>query len=187
MLYSVNQETYVPGSNGSILLNPIQNQSFIKLNVKYINYFLHAGSTHLGIRFDGALSNQQLLLNYTSSILYASQFNPIIGLEGLFIRNLRAYSFGSVGMILNYDLLQRLSLRVESYYYQPYQRIVESSISQTYLEKPFSSRYLIGSGAVVYDTRIGPLSLQLSYTDASSDRWAVLFSFGYVLFNKSVW
>jgi NTE family protein len=187
LLYSVNQETYVPGSNGSVVLDPTQNQSFIKLKVKYINYFLHAGATHLGIRFDGALSNQQLLLNYTSSILSASQFNPIIGLEGLFIRNLRAYSFGSVGLILNYDLLHRLSLRIESFYYQPYQRIIESSVSQTYLEKPFSSRYLIGAGAVVYDTRIGPLSLQLTYTDANADRWAVLFSFGYVLFNKSVW
>jgi len=187
LLYSFNQEEYVPGSYGNILKEPLQDHSFVKLKIQYLNYFLHARSAHLGFRFDGILSNQQLLLNYTSSLLSASQFNPIIGLEGLFIRNLRAYSFGSAGLIFNYDLLHRLSFRLESYFYQPYQRIVENSLSQTYLEKPFSSRYLIGSAAIIYDTRVGPLSLHLSYTDATSERWAVLFSFGYVLFNKSVW
>lgn len=187
LLYSFNSEEYVPGSNGNAIAESLQDQSFIKLNVQYINYFLHTRSAHFGFRFDGTISNQQLLLNYTSSILSASQFNPIIGLEGLFIRNLRAYSFGSAGLIFSYDLRHRLSFRLESYYYQPYQRILENRLSQTYLEKPFSSKYLIGSAAIIYDTRIGPLSLNLSYTDASSDRWAVLFSFGYVLFNKSVW
>lgn len=159
--------------------------NYLRLKFRYENYFLHLNRFHLGLYLEGVLSNQKFLNNYTSSILAAEQFSPTLESQALFLPNYRAYNYGAGGAILSIDLLSRLEFRTEGYLYQPYQRIKSDEFLKAYFEPALSSRFFIGSAGFIYDTRIGPISLLVNYYNGSQEPWSLMFSFGYVIFNKS--
>lgn len=158
--------------------------NYLRLKLQYENYFLHLKSFHAGVYLEGVLSNQMFMNNYTSSILAADQFSPTIESQALFLPNYRAYNYGAAGLILSIDLLSRLELRTEGYFYQPYQKMKSDEYDKAYFEPILSSRFFIGSAGLVYDTRIGPVSVIGNYYHGSLEPWSLVFSFGYVIFNK---
>lgn len=181
------EEKYFPGSTSSKNVNLKMNSgyySYIKLNVDYVNYFFHHRKLHLGGALKASLSNQPFLNNYTSSILSAEQFSPTTESKALFLPNYRAYNSVAIGLIVSFDLLNRLDWRSEAHYYQPYQRILSDENQNAYYETKLSAKYAVLSTSLIYDTRIGPLSLHLNYYDSSSDPWSLMFTFGYVIFNR---
>lgn len=180
-------EKHFPGSTSSKSTDLQMKSSeydYIKLNIDYVNYFLHHRRLHLGGALKGSFSNQSFLNNYTSSILSAEQFSPTTELQALFMPNYRAYNSASLGLIASVDILNRLNWRTEAYYYQPYQRILSDENQKAYYESKLSTKFAVMSTSLIYDTRIGPLSLHLNYYDGSSDPWSLMFTFGYVIFNR---
>lgn len=159
--------------------------NYLRLKLKYENYFLHIKRFHLGLYMEGVISNQNFLNNYTSSILAAEQFSPTSESQALFLANYRAYNYGAGGLVLSIDILNRLEFRAEGYLYQPYERIKSDEYDEAYFESVLSSRFFIGSAGFIYDTRIGPVSLIYNYYNGSTEPWSLMFSFGYVIFNKS--
>lgn len=189
MRYIGGIEKHFPGSTSG--QNVKNNQSmyskennFFRFKIDYTNYFLHYKQIHIGGFFKAILSNQTFLNNYTSSILSAEQFSPSIESMALFIPNYRAYNSAAIGGIISADILSRLAWRTEIYLYQPYERILPDEEGAAIYESPFSSRFMLGTTAFIYNTRIGPVSFHLNYYDGASDPWSLMFSFGYVIFNK---
>lgn len=185
--YVNGMEKYFPGSTSSKNIGLQMSSSdynYIKLNINYVNYFLHHKKMHLGGAFKGSFSNQSFLSNYTSSILSAEQFSPTTESNALFMPNYRAYNSVALGLILSVDILNRLDWRTEAHYYQPYQRILSDENLNAYYESKLSTKFVVISTSMIYDTRIGPLSLHLNYYDGSSDPWSLVFTFGYVIFNR---
>jgi len=54
----------------------------------------------------------------------------------------------------------------------------------TYNNKILSRVYLMGVGAAVYQTPVGPVSVEMNYYDKPGDKWFFSVNFGYMLFNK---
>lgn len=187
--YINGNETHFPGSTSegakaSVDYDYKGANNYLRLKLQYENYFLHIKRFHLGLFLEGVLSNQSFMNNYTSSILAADQFSPTIESQALFLPNYRAYNYGAAGLILTVDLWSRLEFRTEGYFYQPYQRIKSDEYNKAYFEPVLSSRFFIGSAGLVYDTRIGPVSIIGNYYNGSQYPWSLVFSFGYVIFNK---
>lgn len=154
--------------------------------IKFIfeNYYKRRGRIRLGFYTENVMSNQAFFANYTASILAAPQFAPIPEAKTFFIENYRAHNYFSFGLKNIINIYNNFDLRLEGYVFQPYQSILSNENFRPYHSANFSKRYFIASGILVYQTPIGPVSLSANYYSQTEKKLSILFSFGYLLFNK---
>ena len=134
------------------------------------------------------LSNRPLLRNYSSSVLYAPAFAPVMNSKTLLLTNYRANNFMAIGIKPIVNITDRLNLRTEFYFYMPFQKILKEELSTNvytplYSEK-FTYFYFMASTALIYNTRFGPLGLSINYMDDNNVKWYFMFHLGFMLFNK---
>lgn len=182
-------EKFYPGSVGDFSnennFGTISGHQYYSIDFQYENYFLHHHNFHMGFKLDGKISSQSLFSNYISSLLVAHQYSPLLETKALFIPNLRSFNFASGGFVFSNYFTNRLAWRTDFYLYQPYQKIVSNHNKEISFDTEWSYRYFIASTALIYYSRLGPVSLSLNYNDASTQRWSVFFNFGYPIFNDS--
>jgi NTE family protein len=152
----------------------------------YDNYFDHFGPVSLGFYGELLISNQDFFQNYTSSILAAPAFQPILESKTLFLPKYRAYNYAAAGLKMVISLYRRIDFRLEGYLFQPYQEILSDENMKAVYGEEFSYRSVIGSSSVVWHSPLGPLSISVNYYDRSNDKFSVFFNFGYIIFNKSI-
>jgi NTE family protein len=70
--------------------------------------------------------------------------------------------------------------------FQPHTEILanEFNLPAYDINNPWSARYYIGSGSLVYSSPLGPISLSANYYEARENQWSFLFNFGYLIYNK---
>ncbi|RLD78051.1 MAG: hypothetical protein DRJ15_12315 [Bacteroidetes bacterium] len=180
------EETHTPGSTSTETLKTEKEHSWIQLRLLYDNYFDHFGPLSIGFYGELLLSNQDFFANYTSSILAAPSFEPVLESKTLFLPKYRAYNYGVVGLKFVLDIYRKIDFRLEGYLFQPYQEILSDENMKAYYGKEFAYRSVIGSSSVVWHSPLGPLSVSLNYYDRSNDSFSVFFNFGYIIFNKSI-
>ena len=184
--YYTGEEHTIPGSTISGEEEFRRNHDFFLLSLHYEQYFSIFKPFIFGVSFDGAYSNKPLLSNYVSSLIIASPYDPVMHMQTIFLQSYRAYSYGGVGAKAIFDLFKHFELRIEGYYYVPYQKILQSGDgSDVSLSKPWSYHYLAGTVQVVYNTAFGPIGLAVNYFEKPGDKITVLFNIGYLIFNKS--
>ena len=83
--------------------------------------------------------------------------------------------------------IKKLQIRLEAYIFQPTTHISPGTEGEVVESQLFEFHYFILSGAIVYHTRIGPLSINFNYYDDSFPDKSVSVNFGYTIFNKSAW
>jgi len=183
--YSGNQH-FTPGSTASGEQEFTEDLHFIILKARYEQYFKISKPFDVGLTAEVEYSDKPLLNNYVSSLLIADQYNPVPVMKTLFLENYRANTYAGVGIRGIFHIVRNLDLRVEMYYYLPYQKIisVERSSAVEY-SKPFSYHYLLGNIQVLYYTPIGPLGVSVNYIEKEGDKFSFLFNFGYLIFNRS--
>jgi len=153
----------------------------------YENYFVKSGPVRLGYYMEGVWSDQTFFNNYTASILAAPSFNPIPESRTLFLETFRAHAWSAFGLRSVFILFKKnIDVRLEGYLYQPYKEILRDENLRPYYGPAFSKRYLIGSGSIVFNSPVGPLSLNLNYYQGKEKPVSFLFTFGYLIFNKRV-
>ncbi len=182
--YVNGRETYSPGSTSLIDKEYTGYHNWFRIKFQYDNYFERLGPFRFGFYAEAVISSQELLYNYTASLLYASAFQPTPESKTLFLSNYRAYNYGAFGLKAIIGFFKRFDLRLESYVFAPYQKIIPGEESSAVFGDKFSNYYFIGSSTLVYNTPIGPASLSFSYYDKVDDPFTVFFNFGYVLFNR---
>ncbi|MFI5164113.1 MAG: patatin-like phospholipase family protein [Bacteroidia bacterium] len=148
------------------------------------NYYKQKGTIRLGVYAEGVYSNQPLFSNYTASILASPAFQPLSESKTLFQPEFRAHTYFAFGLKNIITLKNRIDLRLEGYYYQPYQQIEQNADNTASYSVPFLRRYLIGSAALVGHTPIGPISVSVNYYYQEAQPFSILFHFGYILFNN---
>ena len=178
-------ELFDPGTTAPIAKKFEQKHSYIQLLGVYDQYFKLNKYWSLGAFFEGSFNNKKFFSNYTSSVITAPAFNPTPNSKSLFIQNFRANQYLAVGGKVIYKINDDLHLRTEAYGFAPVQRLEagENYIAR-YNEKIFSRVYLMGMGALVYQTPVGPVSVEMNYYDKPGDKWFFSVNFGYMLFNK---
>jgi NTE family protein len=117
-------------------------------------------------------------------LLAAPAFEPIPESKTLFLTNYRAYDYGAVGLKLVWNITRRLDLRGEMYVFQPYEQIMQAEDNTAYFGEVLSNRYWMGTGALVYHTFFGPISLSVNYFDNPDEKFFVALNIGYLIFNR---
>lgn len=85
----------------------------------------------------------------------------------------------------------KFQVRGEVYLFQPYQSYVQTPDGGVEYEDPFTTRFIILSSTIVYNTLVGPLSMSVNYysnndiiNTTESQPVTLLLNFGYIIFNK---
>jgi NTE family protein len=183
--YTTGTEKYKTGTNSPFNQGFIANHEFLTLKGKYDNYFSLSRHFRLGLYGEGVFSNKSVFSNYTATLLAANTFAPTPFSQTLFLKKYRANKYIAAGLKSVFHLTNQMHLRLEGYAFSPYHRINEGDNYKSFYDPDrFSTLKLMGLGGVVYHTGLGPVSLTLNYFDKEDTRFYVVFSFGYVLFNK---
>ncbi len=185
LCYINGKESMIPGSTAINPVAIVNYHDWFRFSLIYDNYFQTLGPIKLGFYAEGSISNQPLFSNYTSSLLYAPAFQPLPESQTFFLPAFRANNYAAAGLKVVLRIYKKIEYRLEGYVFQPYQAILENSMTQTaYYGKKFSDRAYMASTAIVYNSPIGPVSLGVNYYDKLPDSFTLNFNFGYIIFNK---
>jgi NTE family protein len=184
--YYAGNQHFTPGSTASGEEEFTKDIQFFTLKSSYEQYFKVSKPFDVGITGEFEYSNKPLLNNYVSSLLIADQYDPIPVMKTLFLQNYRANNYLGVGVKGIFHIIHNLDLRMEAYYYLPYQKIVSVDRSSGVdYGKALSNQYFLGNIQMLYYTPVGPLGVSVNYMDKEGDVFSFLFNFGYLIFNKS--
>ncbi|MFZ6052135.1 patatin-like phospholipase family protein [Halocola ammonii] len=153
------------------------------LKGEYTNYFDRWGPITVGFDLEAVASNQPFFANYRATLIEAPAYRPIPESYTFFLDHFRAHNYAAGGVKLIGHINKNIHLRAEGYAFKPFGRIAGNEDKSPYYFYDDTFNY-IGSGSLVYQSPIGPLSLSLNYYDQKEDPWSFIFSFGYTLFNR---
>ncbi len=179
-------ETNTPGSTTIIDTLP-EYKNYHEWAVLKINgerYFNRRGTFKIGLFGEGVYSTQTLFNNYTSSVLAAPAFQPTPDSRTIFKENYRAHQYIAGGIKFVVNIRKTVEVRAEGYIFQPVQMMIKNTDNKVDYSQPFAFQHYIATGAVVWHTPVGPMSVSVNYYDQVKDPFSVLFHFGYIIFNK---
>ena len=137
----------------------------------------------VGTYLDVLFSTKSEFANYFSTMLMMPAFTPVAHSETLFLPDYRANIFGGFGFIPIVTITDRLLLHFSGYYFQPYETLALGPAGRYYTD-PWTKHAFIATGAFVWHTPIGPLSISANYYSNATNNWYIQLNFGYLLFDK---
>jgi len=183
--YMSGLEETIPGSTSTTdIINVQKSRDFFRFKMIYDNYFNRSGALRIGFYGELVASNQPFFQNYTASILQSAAFSPIPEMRTLFLENYRAHNYAGAGIKTLIAFTSRLDLRLEAYLFQPHREIIRGENQEASYGNPFEKRYYLGSAALVFNTPVAPLSLSVNYYEREQQPWSVIFTAGFLLFNR---
>ena len=182
------EERNNPGSTTALNDVYTKRHKWLQLNLIADHYSRVFKYLTIGVYAQLFVSNRSLFRNYSSSVLGAPAFAPIMNSKTLLLTNYRANNFFSVGVKPIFNITDRLNLRTECYFYMPFSKILKEELTSgvytpIYSEK-FTYHYFMASAALVYNTRFGPLGVSINYLDDDMVNWYFMFHLGFMMFNK---
>jgi NTE family protein len=182
------EESYIPGTASSetgLFEEENHNHHYWQLGALYDNYFQLNRKFTLGVFGEGIYNNKGLFSNYYSSILSAPAFAPTPFSKTLISNNFRSNKYLAEGLKTIFHLGNQLHFRLEGYAYLPLRKIeMNDNLTANIQKFDLGNTSFMGLGGFVYHTNVGPVSLTANYFDNNDTKWYMVFSFGYVLFNK---
>jgi NTE family protein len=184
--YYTGNHHYIPGSTATGDEEFTKDLQFFVLKVAFEQYFKISKPFDLGVTAEAAYSDKPLMNNYISSLLIADQYDPVPLMKTLFLENYRTNTYAGAGARFIFHIIRNLDMRLEAYYYLPYQKIIsiDKSAKAEY-SKAFSYQYVLGNIQALYYTPIGPVGVSVNYIEQDGDKFGFLFNFGYLIFNRS--
>lgn len=182
--YISGRETNDPGSTSNSL-NTNRNHNYFIFKAVNDKYFKINKKISLGTRVEGVYSNKKTFANYTSTLLAAPGFYPTSHSRSLYLEEYRSnkYLAGGLKTILKFN--SQFHFRLEGYCFVPINELIQNEDLQgKYSSETFTNMHLMGMGALVYQTALGPVSMELNYYDKSDTKFYFLVSFGYIMFNR---
>ena len=178
-------EEYTRPGNTKIIADTIKdNHQCFQLLMKYENYFKTVKWYTAGIYLEMNFSGMPFLSNYISTKSQMPAFQPIPEMQTLFLETYRANNYVGVGLRNIFNVTKDFDLRLEGYFYQPFQEVLQNTKYKATYGDAFNKRYLIGTLNAVYQSPVGPISLALNYVEERQKPLSVVFHIGYFLFNK---
>jgi NTE family protein len=178
-------ETFTPGTTAPVPVKSEIKQGYFQIQGLYDQYFPINKHFTLGALAEGLFNNRKLSGNYTSSIINAPAFQPTPNSKSVFLDHYHANQYFAAGGKFIYHINDNLHFRTEIYGFFPIQGFVVGDKNRvTYDEKIFSNAYIMGVGAFVFHTPVGPLSAEVNYYNKEGQKWFFSVNMGYMLFNK---
>lgn len=184
----IGSERNNPGSTTALDDIYIKRHSWFQMNLiadYYSRIFKHLT---IGAYAQLFMSNRPLFRNYSSSVLAAPAFAPVMNSKTLLLTNYRANNYAAIGVKPIFNITDRLNLRTEFYFYMPFRKIIKEELTSNIYTPIYSERfsyyYYMASVALVYNTRFGPLGISINYLDDDVVNWYFMFHLGFMMFNK---
>jgi NTE family protein len=178
-------EEHIPGTTSPEVSKSSSNHYWI--NVKFYNESYHriiSNRFWLGLLVEANYSNKPFFNNSTSTLLVTPNFSPTPHSKTLFLRNLRADKYFSIGLMPNIRLSKELFLRLEGYSYQPVKELLIDSKPTEIFSSAIKSVKFLGAISLVLHTPVGPLSLSLNYYPKEVKEYFLIFNYGFIMFNR---
>ncbi len=182
--YTTGNEYTIPGSTSVDRKTSEDTRSWVQFKLVYDNYYKRKGRLKLGFYTEDVISNEPFFANYTSTLLSAPSFEPVLETKTLFLPNFHAHNYLGAGSRNVIMLQSNLDLRIEGYVFQPIREILSTQDLKSYYSERFLKRYFIASGGVVYHSPLGPVSMFVNYYDDRKNPFSFLFHIGFIIFNK---
>jgi len=176
-----------PGAGGAIFESERQKQWWTEIFGTYEKYYKFNTKIDYGIKLQALYSTQKPLQDYYSTLVNAPAYYPLSDSKSFFISNLRAYKYLSGGFSAIYNFNPSLSFRFDALYFKPFSIFNKQedggiTLTEDLINTKFGHPIL--SANLIYESRIGPLSLAVNYYDAEETSYGAFFHFGYLIFNK---
>lgn len=182
--YLAGEENNIPGSTSTSKDLYENSHDFFRAKILYDKYLNKRGRVHVGLYGEMVVSNQPFFNNVTATLLQAPTFSIIPESRTLFQQQFRAHNYGAAGMKVISSFTSRLDLRLEGYIFQPYQEILTNDDLTARYGDPFEKRYFAASASLVFHTPIAPIALSLNYYDQSPNPISLIFTTGFLIFNR---
>ena len=183
--YISGNEENIPGttSNSTIVRN--FDQQFYLLKGSYDRYFKISRHFTLGLMAEGIYSNKKPFSNYVSTVLSAPAFTPTPHSKTVYLNGFHANKYVASGIKGIFVFSDALHLRAEAYGFVPTSKIMEADNHMAvYSDNTLSSIKFMGSGALVFQSAIGPISFSVNYYDKSQTKFFAMLNIGYIMFNR---
>ncbi|WP_339610171.1 hypothetical protein [uncultured Roseivirga sp.] len=180
---------YTPGTT-SVLHRPneittyTEAKNWLALELYFEEYKKISEDYRFGWKFESVYSSQPNFMNYQSSLIYSTQFNPMFDSETYFLPNYRAYSYVGAGMIHSVRLANSLFLRAELYGFSAYNRPQQIAGQKAQDKRGFDNIRLLGMTGLIYNSVLGPLTFRVNYLENPTSSLGLSLSFGYMIFNQ---
>ena len=178
------KEVTIPGSTSVSRDSTTNFHEWYVGKLSYTNYFFHRGIYHMGLNLEAVGSTQDFFNNYISSSIAASAYQPIVESSTFFMSQFRAHSYVAGGLMNVFEFSKNFHFRLEGYAFNAFGQIAKDQEGKpiyNWKNRPYG----MGSGALVYHSPLGPVSISANYYDQKERPWSVLFNFGYIIFNRS--
>lgn len=183
--YISGTEKNIPGTTSNNPITKQNNHNFYLLKGNYDRYFKINKRLTLGLMAEGVYSNKDPFSNYVSTVLSAPSFNPIPHSKTIQLTNFHASKYLASGIKGIFNLSDGFHLRAEAYAFSPVNEIIETTnYMGIYNDKTFSSIHYMGTGALVFQSAIGPISFSVNYYEKSQTKFFAMLNVGYILFNR---
>jgi NTE family protein len=179
-------ENSFPGST-SPLVSPAENISheWYMTRLWIQKYYNISRAFKIGTSLEAAaVYTEKFLDNYTATSIFSHSFQPIPESRTLFIPQHAMFNYLAVGGQAIYHLSSAFDFRLEGYYFRSYLPVLGNTFNQAYYGDGWGERQIIGSGAIIYHSPLGPISAGLNYYSARENPYSFIINFGYILFNR---
>lgn len=178
-------EKYQPGTTAPNPVAASYRHNYFQMKAYYEQYFPLNKYFSLGGMAEGSLNNISLFNNYTAAIMQAPAFAPTPNSKSVYLENFRSNQYFAAGGKLIYKITDMAHLRLEGYGFFPVKQMGKMDNGSAYYpDKEFPTWHYIGLLAFVYQTPIGPLSVETNLYDKAGDKFFFSVNLGYMLFNK---
>lgn len=185
MSYISGNEKNNPGTTSNNPSDTQYSHNFYLLKGCYDRYFKINKHVAFGLLAEGVYSNKKTFSNYVSTVLSAPSFNPIPHSKTIFLNNFHADKYVASGIKGIIKFSDQLHFRAEAYGFAPLNEIIETNnYIAVYKVDKFPTIKFMGSGSLVYQSALGPISFSVNYYDKSQTKFFAMFNVGYILFNR---
>ncbi|MGM0567186.1 MAG: patatin-like phospholipase family protein [Bacteroidota bacterium] len=178
------EEHYESGSTAPSEFERFKQHRWYAMKLRVRHFFPDLYVSRWGVHLEGIYSNQNNFTNYTSSALVAPAFEPIPASRTRFYPSYRSYSYAAAGLINITQVNKNTDIRLEGYVFAPYRKLRREEFEAAGTGDVFADQYIMATGAFVFHSPIGPVSLSVNYFQQAEDKLSIVFNFGYMLFNR---
>jgi NTE family protein len=186
IFYYAGKEYFKAGSTSPIRGDIHSDKNWLLLSFKSQDYIPLGKLFSLGLSGEVKLSNQPLFVNYTSTLLMSSAFQPTIHSKTFYAFQTRNPSYVAAGIQFLTRFTKSIQLRLESYHFEAYNPIVQTSEGFEEKTGTFDGYEQIYSASLVFNTPVTDISFSVNYYPWYKPNWFGQFNIGFLLFNRSM-
>ncbi len=184
--YFAGVEINKPGSTSPQTEGSTHFRNWFALNGEIEKIFRVAKFYRLGLSGHFAWSNLPMFESYNATKLRANYYAPTHESTMTYLPNYRDPFFLAGGLSNIFLLYRKLQFRLDGYYYQPIISVLRDGTNRAYSSNPFEKYAVMAYASVAYVTKLGPVSVNLSWYSNNNPNWMFNISFGYLFFNNKI-